>query len=328
MKRLLLAVASVFSLLVLGSWENSMQAAEKYPVKPITCLIPLEAGSDGDIAMRPMMNKAATILGKPILIVNKPGAACTIGYRELLAAKPDGYTISSATGTIVSNKLQGLMPYDYRNFTVIGIYWVGTPIITASTKSKRNFKTIAEVLAYAKLHPGEVSIATGGTGQILWIATMAFQEATGLEFNVIPQEGAGGFATAQVAGGHTDLGVSFLASAKPQIEAGNIRLLAVFGSRRAPGKYADIPALKEIGYDVPVASPNAILGPPKMPKEVTHKLISAFETVYNDAEFQQHIINRNSLPSYFPSEKAVERYDQDRRIYKSIMEKAGVLKEK
>ncbi len=308
--------------------ENGLRAAEKYPLKPITAFIPLEAGSDGDINMRPLMSKASDILGKPIMIVNKPGAACTLSYRELIAAKPDGYTIGSATGTIVANKLQGLMPYDYRDFTVIGIFWTATPIITASTKGKRNFKTIEEVLIYAKLHPGEVSIATGGVGQILWIATMAFQEATGLEFNIIPQEGAGGFAIAQVAGGHTDLGVSFLASAKPQIEAGNLRFLAVLGSRRAPGKFSDIPTLKEVGYAVRIESTNAVLGPPKMPKDIANKLAKAFAAGAQNPQFQQHIINRNSMPFYLPPEQASQHYDLDRKAYRAIMQKTGILKEK
>ena len=75
-----------------------------------------------------------------------------------------------------------------------------------------------------------------------------------------------------MAGGHTDLGVFFLAAAKPQIEAGNIRLLFVLGDKRAPGKFGDVPTLKEAGYDVRIVSTNGVLEPPKMPKDVAEKI--------------------------------------------------------
>ena len=128
---------------------------------------------------------------------------------------------------------------------------------------------------------------------------MAFQEGTGLKFNMIPQAGSGGFSIAQVAGGHTDLAVLALGSAKSQIEAGNVRFLAVFGSKKALCAYDHVPSLKDLGYDIIWNLPRCVIGPPKMPKDITDKLAKAFEMAANDPEYQKFVIERNAIPFVF-----------------------------
>ncbi len=161
----------------------------------------------------------------------------------------------------------------------------------------------------------------------MWVAAKAFEEATGLKLNTIPQAGVGAFVIAQVAGGHTDLGVLALPAAKPQIEAGNVRFLAVIGSKKAHG-YNDIPTLKEIGYDVSIDSTNFVVGPPKMPKDIADKLTKAFEGAANDPEYKRFVIEHNGTPLYLPPEKLFESLAQEEKVYRMIMEKAGILKEK
>jgi tripartite-type tricarboxylate transporter receptor subunit TctC len=328
MKRLSIVLGSLFLILGAFSFGSGIQAAEQYPVKPITFIVPLEAGSDGDILARPIVQKVSAILGQPIMIVNKPGAGSSIGYREVHDAKPDGYTIGAAYATIVSNKLQGLLPYDHQDFTVVGTYATYIPIVVASTKTKRPFKTMQEALSFAKSNPGDVSIATSAVGGVWWIATMAFQAGTGLQFNVIPQAGAGAFAIAQVAGGHTDLAVLALGAAKPQIEAGNVSFLTVFGAKRAAAPYDNVPTFKDLGYDIFCESAQTVIAPPKMPKDIAKKLAKAFETVGNDPEYQKFVIERNAFPFVTTLDKTVQFLDEQRKVYRSIMEKAGILKGK
>lgn len=201
MKKCNITLLGFFLLWGMNLVDPCAQAAEKYPLKPINFIVPIEAGSDGDLAARPLVEKASRALGQPVVVVNKPGAGSTIGYYQIHDAKPDGYTIGMGTVTLVTNKLQGLFPYDHHDFTLLGTFYRWPPIIVASTRSKRPFKTMEEVLSFAKAHPGEVSVATAGVGQSQWIAAMAFMQSTGLKFNAIPQEGAGGITIAQVAGG-------------------------------------------------------------------------------------------------------------------------------
>lgn len=322
------AVVSGFLVLVVFSWGSGIEAAEQYPVKPITFIVGVEAGADGDIMTRPLAQKASPLLGQPMMVVNKPGAGSSLAYREVHDAKPDGYTIGMSFGTIITNKLQGISPYDYRDFTVLGLCTLYTPIVVASTKNPRPFKTMEEVISFAKAHPGEASVATSGVGQMLWVATMAFLEGTGLKFNIIPQPGAGGFVATQVAGGHTDLAILYLAAVKGQIEAGNVRPLAVFGDKRFPAPYQNVPSLKEFGYDVFVQSSMVIIAPPKLPRDAADKLAKAFETAAADPEYQKFVAELNAVPFHLPPQRAVQFLNEQREVYRKIMGKAGILKEK
>jgi tripartite-type tricarboxylate transporter receptor subunit TctC len=318
-------VLILMSVMIFGS---GAQAADQFPVKPITYIVAAEAGSDADVLVRPLCQRVSALLGQPIVIVNKPGGAHTIAYREIHDAKPDGYTIGGGYVTITANKLQGLLPYDHEGFTVLGAFATYIPIIVGSTKTQRAFKTIEEVIKFAKANPGEVSLATSGVGQSWWIGTLAFQAGTGLKFNIIPQPGAGAFAISQVAGGHVDLGILALGAAKPQIDAGNARFLAVFGNRRAQPPYDKVPTLKEVGYDISWESPQTLLGPPKMPKDVVDKLAKVFEKVASEPEYQKIVVDRNANPLVLTPEKTVQFLNEQRKTCRTVMEKAGILKEK
>jgi tripartite-type tricarboxylate transporter receptor subunit TctC len=328
MKRAMLTALVLFLAIGVAALEKGVQGAEKYPVKPVTFIVPNEAGADADLVARPLVEKATPVMGQPVVVVNKPGAGSTIGYWQIRDAKPDGYTIGMGTVTLVTSKVQGLFPYDYHDFSLFGTFYRWPPIIVASTKSKRPFKTMEEVISYAKSHPGEVSVATAGVGQSQWIAAMALKEGLGLNFNMIPQEGSGGITVAQVAGGHTDLAVLGLLSGKSQLDAGNIRALAVLGTKRVPGKFSNVPTLKELGYDVSWESFGIVIGPPKIPKDISDKIVKAFQVAANDKEYHKFLESRNANEFYLPPDQIVGFCDEKRKLVRSIMDKAGILKEK
>lgn len=195
-----LVILSAFLLVCPVLWGTDLQAAEKFPNKPVTFIIPIKAGGGGDIQVRPLAAQVGTLIGQPLVVVNKPGAGSSIGYREIHDSKPNGYTFGVGMATIVANKLQGLLPYDFRDFTMLGGYQMAVPALMASTKGKRNFKTLQELVEFAKKHPDEVTAASGGKGQTWWIASVEFFNKAGIKVKIIPQEGAGGFSVAQVAG--------------------------------------------------------------------------------------------------------------------------------
>jgi len=327
MKSRIAIVVSMF--MVAGSliFIQGLQAAEKYPAKPIIFIIPNEPGASADIVARVLAKKFQDLLGRPIVVTNKPGAGSSIGNRELHDAKPDGYTIGISTVAIVTNKLEGLLPYDHRDYTILGTYQRHCPILMASTKTKRPFNTAQEVFSFAKSNPDEVILATGNRGQIWWISAMAFLNATGLKVNLVPQAGSGASTAIQVAGGHADIGIGDIASAKSQIVAGNIKVLAMLASDRVP-EYPNVPTMKELGYNVAVYSSHLCLGPPKIPKEIHEKLLSVFKTAANDPEFKAFVIQNNGIPSYMLPDETVKWFDDQRTIFREIMGKAGILKEK
>ena len=124
-----------------------------------------------------------------------------------------------------------------------------------------------------------------------------------------------------------DLGIAALPSMKSQLEAGNIRYLAVLGSKRAPG-YKDVPTVKELGYDVQNEACGFVMGPPRMPKEIIEKLVKAFAIAANDPEYQKFILERFTRPLYLPPEKIIPYLDGQRQVLRGIMDKAGILKER
>jgi tripartite-type tricarboxylate transporter receptor subunit TctC len=302
-------------------------AAEAYPAKPITFIVAVEAGADGDVLVRPLMQRVSQMLGQPIVIVNKPGGGSSLGYREIHTAKPDGYTLGWGSATIITNKLQGVSPIDYHDFTHLGGYAVFFPIMIAATKSKQTFNTVQEAIAFAKANPGKVTLSTAGVGQSWWVAAMSFLTGAGLDMNSIPQPGAGAMTVAQVAGGHAELGIAALGSAKAMVEGGQVRFLASLGDNRAPAPYDKLPTVKELGYDVSWESSNFVMGPPKLPKEIAAVLVSAIEKAAREPEFVKFVNDRNARWEYTAPDKIVPSFDKRRETVREIMRKAGLLKE-
>ena len=325
-KRLLIAISGV--VLCTGFFGlSAAQAADKYPVKPIMVIVAVEAGADGDVLVRPIMQRVSQMLGQPIVIVNKPGGGSSIGYREIHAAKPDGYTLGWGSATIITNKLQGVSPLDYRDFTHLGGYATFFPVVFASTKSKLQFNTIQEAIAHAKANPGAVTMSTAGVGQSWWVAAMSFLGGTGVSMNTIPQPGAGAMTVAQVAGGHAELGVAALGSAKSMVESGQLKFLATLGDARAPAPYDKFPTVRELGYDVSWESTNFVMGPPKLPKEIVAVLVGAIEKAVKEPEYIKYVNERNARWEWIPPEKVVPAFDKRRDAVREIMGKAGILKE-
>jgi tripartite-type tricarboxylate transporter receptor subunit TctC len=305
---------------------EGLRAADKYPAKPIIFLVPNEAGSSADMAARALAAKLQAQLGQPVVVTNKPGAGSSTGNRELHNAKPDGYTIGMSTATIFMNKLQGLLPYDHNDYTVLGSYLNWAPAIVASTRTKRPFNTMQEVIAAAKAKPEDIILSTGSVGQVWWVAAMDFIKKTGLQFNVVPQTSSSAVVVLQVAGGHADIGITDVTAAKSQIDAGNLKVLALLGANRLPN-YPSIPTMKELGYDAVTLSTHLALAPPKLPKEVRDVLLKAFEKAANDPEYKDFLVKNNGIPSYLPPEQTVKWMNDQVAVYREIMGKAGILKE-
>lgn len=325
MKRL--SIAFVWAFLYAGFFGGVALAAESYPAKPITFIVAVEAGGDGDVLIRPLMQRVSQMLGQPIVIVNKPGGGSTIGYREIHAAKPDGYTLGWGSATIITNKLQGVMPLDYHDFTQLGGYAVFFPILIGATKGKQTFNTVQEAIAFAKANPGKVNMSTAGVGQSWWVAAQSFLSGTGLNMNTIPQPGAGALTVAQVAGGHAELGIAALGSAKAMVEGGQIKFLASLGDNRAPAPYDKLPTVRELGFDVSWESTNFVMGPPKLPKEIVAVLTAAIEKAAKEPDFIKFVNDRNARWEYTAPDKIVPAFDKRRETVREIMRKAGILKE-
>jgi tripartite-type tricarboxylate transporter receptor subunit TctC len=327
MKRILIvAMVGLFviSFMTFDGLRTRVDSAEQYPSKPITFIICYEAGSGADVITRPLVEGASKKLGVPIMVVNKPGASGTVGLKQVLDSKPDGYTLGQHSA-LATNKLQGIFPKNQKDVDMVGCFQHDPATIVSNAKKPWN--SIKELVDYAKAHPEDVRVATSSKGAIWWLATVAFADTAGIKLNIMPQPGAGGMAATQAAGGHTDLAIAGLPEFKTLIDTGNLRLLAVVGPNRVAGKYNYAPTLKEIGLNADVSAMRCVVGPKGMPKPVLERLQQAFGEVAQSREYREFLLGQNSVSLWLPGEQGVKAWDEQEVMFRPLLEKAGLLKE-
>lgn len=319
-------ISGIGLLILIALLVHSLQgwAQEKidFPKKPIAFIVPMEPGSSTDNIGRPLAELMQKELGQPLMILNKPGAAGTIGLRDVYGAKPDGYTIGVAN-TVHYAKLLGLVPFDHHDMTVIGIPAGGVPAIMCS--SGRPWKSIKELIDFAKNRPEELNAATTSKGAYWWLAAKAFEKAAGIKMNVLAQPGGGAMVVTQVAGGHVDVGVCGLPESRSQVQAGNIRYLAVFGRQRVPG-YEQVPTLIESGCKVEVLGILSLVAPKGLPKPVCDVLVQAFEKAVKSQVFKNTMAQMGAITVGMVSDEAVKFMDEQANVLQPFLKEAGLIK--
>jgi tripartite-type tricarboxylate transporter receptor subunit TctC len=254
---------------------------EKYPTKPINFLIGFPAGGTTDICARPLLAAASKILGQPIVAVNKPGGASAVAVATLKMEKPDGYTIGIlGSGALLSQHMRKV-PYDTaKDFTPIMQYAVYLYGLVVRPDSPWN--TFKEFIDYAKANPGKIRYSTAGPGspQHLVMERLALKER--IKWTHIPFEGGAPAVTALL-GGHVEA-CSQTTEWKKQVEAGRLRLLAVYGEKRMID-FPGIPTLLELGYDIVAPSLISIAGPKGLPPQFVETLHGAFKKAMEDPDF-------------------------------------------
>jgi tripartite-type tricarboxylate transporter receptor subunit TctC len=312
MKRFL---ATAFVVLLFGVYFSEAKAS--YPDKPIKVIIGYEAGSSGDMVARalyPLMEKE---LGKPFLILNKPGAASSLAMREVMEAKPDGYTLGMSF-SIHTLKTQGLLPYTHRNFDVLSIPARAGAMLAVPIKSP--IQSVKELVDYAKANPGKMRMSTTQKGGNHWIQALQFERVTGTKFVLIVNPGGGSYIALQLAGNHADVGIVSFSALFSQFDAGNVRILATTGSERMRG-YEKIQTLKELGYDMVSATGVIILGPKKLPQEIYERLTSIFAKVTGSQEWVNWCTSRFNTPTpNLVGEEAAKFLDWDAEEQRPILE--------
>jgi tripartite-type tricarboxylate transporter receptor subunit TctC len=235
--------------------------AQGYPEKPITMVVPWPAGGSTDIAMRTIAEAASKHLGQPVIVDNKPGATGTLGPAVMAAnAKPDGYTIAQMPISVMRLPLMQKTAWDaLKDFTYI-VHLTGYTF-GVTTKADGQFKTWAEVVAYAKANPGKVTYGTPGAGSSLHIGMEQIAAKAGIKLTHVPFKG-GAETNAAVLGGHTTLQADSTGW-KPLVDAGQLRLLAIWTAERSKN-WPDAPTLKELGYPFVFDSPFGVAGPKGM----------------------------------------------------------------
>jgi tripartite-type tricarboxylate transporter receptor subunit TctC len=270
-KRLVLRSLVALGLAVPAAWA----AAQAFPSKPVTIVVPFPAGGALDTVARAIAEPMRAELGQTVVVDNRAGAGGTVGSAAVARAAPDGYTIllgSVATHAIAAG-LYPKLPYDpIADFMPITQLTSSPLVLTASSQIKA--ATVADLVAAAKAQPGRLNYASTGNGTALHIAGEAFRAAVGIDVVHVPYKGGAQAATALLAGE-----VAYTL-ANPQlvmahIQAGKLRALAVTGTSRLEALPA-VPTLKEAGFPgVDVTTWFGLWAPKGTPAAVVERLNAA-----------------------------------------------------
>jgi len=256
--------------------------AQDFPARPINFICPWPAGGTADASMRAVCQVAAKVLKQPITVENKAGAAGMIGAKAIAAARPDGYTIGQIPISVTRFAQLGTLQADpLKDFTYIARTSGQTFGIAVLPDSK--FKTLKDMVAYAKANPGKVTYAHAGVGGATHVGMEEFALAAGIQLNAIAYKG-GSAALNDTLGGQVDM-LADSSSWAPHVEAGKLRLLATWGEQRTP-RFKDTPTLKELGFKVVVDAPNGIGAPAGLPADIEKKLRDAFRVAVTSEEFK------------------------------------------
>jgi tripartite-type tricarboxylate transporter receptor subunit TctC len=242
--------------------------AQTYPSKPVRIVIPFPPGNTTDIMTRLIAPAMSERLGQPVIVENKPGASGMLGLEQVAKSPADGYTIACVQGgnMVVLPHTSKNIPYDpLKDFAPISVTTFNYLAIVANPGAP--FKTIGEMVQYAKTNPGRLTVATNGEGGFPHLAFEHLRTMGGFAYTHVPYKGSAAIAT-DIIGGQVMVGIDGITGMTPHIKSGRLRLLATTGKQRAvlwpdtPAASEDVPGYDSggwFGYAAPAKTPREII---------------------------------------------------------------------
>lgn len=270
----------------------SLAAAQTFPSKPVRIVVPFGAGGVADLTARTVAQKLGESLGQPVVIENKPGAGGVVAGDAVAKAEPDGHTLLlMSNGTAVSAGLFKSLPFDtVRDFAPVST--LGFFDIAIVTPADSKFKTLGELLAFARANPGKLNVGTINVGSTQNLTAELFKTSSGADMQIVPFNGTPAVITA-LRGGQIDAAVEILGPVLPQIKANALRALAVTGEKRA-AVLPEVPTAKESGLPGFVASSwNALAVPAKTPRDVIARLNRDIAAAVNSPDVKKKLQDLN-----------------------------------
>jgi len=316
-RRHLLAVGTAGALL------PAMAAAQSFPTKPIRIVVPFGAGGIADLTARAVANKLAEGLHQSVIIDNKPGAGGVVAGEAVAKSEPDGHTLLlMSNGTAVSAGLFKSLPFDARK-DFAPIVTLGTFDIAVLAAASSRFKSMQEMLAFAKANPGKLNIATINIGSTQHLAAELLKTSTGIDFQVVPFNGSPAVLTA-LRGGQVDAAVEILGPMMGQIASKAVRPLAVMGAKRA-SLLADVPTVAESGvHGFDVASWNALAAPARTPPQAIALLNREVNKALGDAALRKQLSDLNVTPAGGTPEQLRDLLASEIRRWSEVIARANV----
>lgn len=271
-------------------------ASAAYPAKPIRLVVPFPAGGGADAIARTLAPRLSQVLGAPVVIDNKAGAGGNVGAEFVARAPADGYTLLYGTnGThAINQSLYGNLRFDpVADFAPVSRLTEIAPMLVVNPALP--VKNVAELIAYARAHPGALNYASAGNGTTSHLAGEMFKTLAGVDIVHIPYRG-GGAAMMDVIAGRAPMMIDVMPNALPQVVGGKVRGLAVATAQRAAAA-PDYPTIAQAGLPgFELAAWDGILAPAGTPPAVINKLNAAIREALADPQVAASLAARGAQP--------------------------------
>ncbi len=300
-------------------------AQEAYPTRAITIINPFPPGGASDVVTRPLAAALEPVLGKPVVIDTKAGAAGQVGAQVAAHAKPDGYTllshITSISGFAEVDRLFGRTP-KFTNADFIPLARMVADPCVLIVNDKQPWNTLAEFINDAKQRPNDIIFSSSGLYGALHIPMALFMQAAGnLQLRHLPTNGGGPALTALL-GNNSAVLVSSVSASITQIKAGKARPLALFGASRSKA-LPEVPTLKEQGYDVEYYLWVGLFAPKGTPDPVVNTLRQALNTAAHSEAFKTALVNLGQELDYMDQPEFAKFWEADTRRIEAAIRAIG-----
>jgi len=309
--------------LVLAYLLAPLPSLAAYPDKPIKLVVGFTPGGTTDTVARTVAQGMSERLGQPIIVENRPGANGNVATEAVMRSAPDGYTIFfTSVGHAVNPSLYNSAKYDpVKDFTPIGQVLSAPNVLIVAGNSP--FKTLKELIAYARANPGKLDVASSGHGSSVHLSAEVFMKEAGVDLTHIPYKGTS-VAVPDVISGTVTMMFPNLPTMLPLIETGKLRALGVTTSKRSQVA-PDIPTIAEAGvpgYDV--GTWYGLIGPAKMDPDVVVRLNKELNAVLDDKDISAKLRAQGIDLVYGPPEAFGAMIETETQRWAKVIKAANI----
>ncbi len=319
LRRQLLAAGLALS----AAWLAVPALAQPFPSKPLRIVVPFAAGGAGDLTARIVAAELAVSLGQPVTVENRPGAGGVVAAETVARAEPDGHTMFlMSNGTAVTASLFRNLPYDtLQDLTPVST--LGTFDLAVLVPADSPFKTLGELVAFAKANPNKLNVGSINIGSTQNLAAELFKSSADIDVQIVPFNGTPALVGA-LRGKQVDVGVEILGPALAQIRAGAFRALAVTGKKRSTA-LPDVPTAVEQGVkDFQASSWNALAVTGKTPRTVIDRLNKDIVAALAKPEVRKKLADLNIDADPSTPDEAAQLLAADIRRWAAVIQRANI----
>lgn len=312
----------VLAGLTLSFALSATWAADVYPSRPIQIVVPFAAGGGLDVNARNFAQSFAEALKQPVVVVNRDGAAGTIGLQSVAKAQSDGYTLAFTPAVPLSSEPHRLKSIAYNLESFKYVCQVFDNIFAIAVSRESAYRTVADIVNDAKRKPGSVTYGTSGTGSIPHLGTSDIEAATKIDLTHVPYKGDAPMLQ-DLLTGRLGFGAVLASSITGYLASGELRLVAVYSDKRHPF-FPETPTLQQAGIPVVQSSFGGVLAPAKTPDEIVSVLQAACEKAVRSSSYVERAQRANQVVDYQDGAAFEKRMWQDSQQKASTLKRLGL----